>query len=86
MVFDRALALLPSSSSRKFPSDDEVNEKSSASFGFAALTMVIDPRLTFVNVQVTVSFAETAIASTEEPSLQIADWRSHPAGTVSATE
>ena len=40
----------------------------------------------FVKTQLTVSSGATAIAFTGEPSLQTADFRSQPAGTVSETE
>ena len=40
----------------------------------------------FVKTQRTVSFGPTTIALTGEPSLQTADFRSQPAGTVSETE
>ena len=63
-----------------------VKEKSCGSSGVASLTTTIWPRLWFVNVQVTVSPADTSMFDTGLPSSQVALAWSQPAGTVSATE
>ena len=80
---------LESSSSWKLAGErppPAVNEKSCGSFGWESWTTTIEPRLRFVNVQVTCSAGPTLMLDTGLPSSQVAlDW-SQPAGTVSATE
>ena len=62
-----------------------VKAKSCASLGTAFFTTTIWPRLSFVNVQVTVSPAATSMFDTGLPSSQVALAWSQPLGTVSAT-
>ena len=59
-----------------------VNEKSWASLGTASLTTTILPRLSLVNVQVTVSPAATSMLEIGLPSSQVASARCQPAGRV----
>ena len=55
-------------------------------FGFVCFSTTMFASFSFVKTQRTVSSGPTAIAFAGEPSVQTVDFRSQPAGTVSATE
>jgi hypothetical protein len=88
-VFDRALALFPSSSSwnedglRPPPA---VKEKSWGSSSWESCTTTIRPRFVLVKVQLMTSPSFASMFDGGDPSEHVALERSQPGGTLSATE